>query len=248
VTIMNRNSLLSDSFHVGIEPFTQTHFILDKAMRSQEALPFRGTGGGGVYSWARVAHGYSEKHRRSESKIGKWRLGTLVLEARCLDAYLCGISTSNCASGNTEVCNITPSPPWGLPQPPPLCGWYLNQKIPIYAVRNVGLSRDRFRLSRIGIILFFSSRQCQVRKPLWSSGFFTMCCDISLPEAQDSSGLVPHRYPILKLSVHLIPVTIFSIYAIRIVVAMRTSGSVSGLKTQVYCPWQAIGMVTASIP
>ncbi|MCU7887041.1 MAG: hypothetical protein KZQ66_19720, partial [Candidatus Thiodiazotropha sp. (ex Lucinoma aequizonata)] len=31
VTIMNRNSLLSDSFHVGIKSFVQTHFILDKA-------------------------------------------------------------------------------------------------------------------------------------------------------------------------------------------------------------------------
>ncbi|MCU7879458.1 MAG: hypothetical protein KZQ66_10295, partial [Candidatus Thiodiazotropha sp. (ex Lucinoma aequizonata)] len=31
VTIMNRNSLLSESFHVGIKSFVQTHFILDKA-------------------------------------------------------------------------------------------------------------------------------------------------------------------------------------------------------------------------
>ncbi|MCU7888019.1 MAG: hypothetical protein KZQ59_07060, partial [Candidatus Thiodiazotropha sp. (ex Lucinoma aequizonata)] len=31
VTIMNRKSLLSDPFHVGIKSFVQTHFILDKA-------------------------------------------------------------------------------------------------------------------------------------------------------------------------------------------------------------------------
>ncbi|MCU7909968.1 MAG: hypothetical protein KZQ71_16260 [Candidatus Thiodiazotropha sp. (ex Lucinoma aequizonata)] len=29
---MNRNSLLSDPFHVGIKSFVQTHFILDKAL------------------------------------------------------------------------------------------------------------------------------------------------------------------------------------------------------------------------
>ncbi|MCU7897436.1 MAG: hypothetical protein KZQ61_01515, partial [Candidatus Thiodiazotropha sp. (ex Lucinoma aequizonata)] len=33
--IMNRNSLLSDSFHVGIKSFVQTHFILDKAIMEQ---------------------------------------------------------------------------------------------------------------------------------------------------------------------------------------------------------------------